>query len=278
MATISQLTSRSSTAAVKDEKGVAGWNKTVTDMNNVDELFRNARDVGYLRMNVSRVNVIGRLSAKYDSSDLYKVQIQSNGKLRVALRSGDTEDSEKVMDMSKYEKALREAGIDVNLSGDEKKSTTDDTEKSLIEQSAPGAKMLVYMKRGGREVLVADSHAAEGSKLRIAADQMLTGDYKAKKGDYYVKLERDDTIQVKDELMYALQMQVGDSYKHDYTITEKISDDVKNKKISKVQATQLYGVLSNANALEIQATKYEATANMLADSYLNLASIYNRNK
>ena len=54
--------------------GVAGWDKSVVDVNNVDENFANARDLGYSRLNRTRVSVIGRLG-KYDSSDLYKIQV-----------------------------------------------------------------------------------------------------------------------------------------------------------------------------------------------------------
>ena len=48
--------------------GVAGWDKTVTDVNNVDETFANARDLGYARLNNSRISVIGQLG-KYDNKD-----------------------------------------------------------------------------------------------------------------------------------------------------------------------------------------------------------------
>ena len=71
--------------------GVAGWDKAVVDVNNVDENFANARDLGYSRLNRTRVSVIGKMG-KYDSSDMYKIQVQSNGKLFVNLRTGSDED------------------------------------------------------------------------------------------------------------------------------------------------------------------------------------------
>lgn len=270
-----------SSGAVRDENGVAGWQKSVTDVNNIDELFRNARDVGYLRMNVSRLNVIGSLSAKYDASDLYKIQVQSNGKLKVAVRTGDAEDDEDkpVLDLSKYQEALdaAEQAIDpVGYAQKQAEKAEQEATQSLMETTAPGLRMQVYMKKGGREVLVADSHAEEGTKLREAADKMLTGEYKAKKGEYYVKIERDDTVELKKELNYVVQMHIGDSYKHDYTIKEQASTDTKSKKISTVPASILNGTISTANALQIQALRNESAANMLADGYLNLASIYNK--
>ena len=81
--------------------GVAGWDKSVVDINNIDETFANARDLGYSRLNNTRISVIGRLG-KYDDRDLYRVQVQSNGKIFLNLRTG-SEESEKVLDLSKHE-------------------------------------------------------------------------------------------------------------------------------------------------------------------------------
>ena len=86
--------------------GVAGWDKSVVDINNIDENFANARDLGYSRLNNTRISVIGRLG-KYDDRDLYKVQVQSNGKIFLNLRTG-SEEKEKVLDLSKYEARLKE--------------------------------------------------------------------------------------------------------------------------------------------------------------------------
>lgn len=87
--------------------GVAGWDKSVADVNNVDEVFSNARDLGYSRLNNTRISVIGKLG-KYDSKDMYKVQVQSNGKLFLNLRAGDSDEKEKVLDLSKYDQKLEE--------------------------------------------------------------------------------------------------------------------------------------------------------------------------
>ena len=70
------VNSISSTTNV-DDNGVSYWEKTVTDVNDVDESFANARDLGYLRLNYARISTIGNLS-KYDSQDIYKVQMPVN--------------------------------------------------------------------------------------------------------------------------------------------------------------------------------------------------------
>ena len=73
------------------------WEKTLTDMNNVDESFANARDLGYSRLNYSRLTAIGTL-AKVDKVDIYKTNVISNrGKLSISVRTGG-EDS-KVLDL-----------------------------------------------------------------------------------------------------------------------------------------------------------------------------------
>lgn len=94
----------SGTSNVKD--GIAYWEKQVKDVNDVDEKFSNSRDLGYLRLNYSRLTAVGSL-AKYDKEDNYKVTVQSNGKLSISIRNASAED-EKVLDLSKYEEALDE--------------------------------------------------------------------------------------------------------------------------------------------------------------------------
>ncbi|MDR1025924.1 MAG: hypothetical protein LBL47_00860 [Lactobacillus sp.] len=262
--------------------GKGSWEKTIVDMNNVDEIFSNARDVGYLRLNYSRTNVVAKLGAKYDALDMYKVQVQSNGKMKLSLKSTSSTGNEPVLDLSKYADALDAAEKMIDPEGWAKKQAEKAaaaTNYSIMENEAPGLRLQVYTVKNGKEVLVADSHAEYGSKEYKAANEMLTGEYKAKKGDYYVKVSRDDDTPVKEEIAYALQMQVGTTYKHDYIVTETASDDYKNKTISKIPLTTDYtGTLSAVNALEIQASKYSATADMLASGYLNLASIYNNKK
>lgn len=264
---------------VKD--GIAYWEKQVKDVNDVDEKFTNARDLGYLRLNYSRLTAVGSL-AKYDKEDNYKVNVQSNGKLSISIRNASGAD-EKVLDLSEYEAALDELKKQTDPEGwakeqEEKKKL--EAEQNLIEVTAPGMKLQVYMVKNGREVLVADSSAEKGEDLRENLDAMLKGEYKATKGTYYVKVSRDETAGKNDELNYALQMNVGGKYKHDYVMTESVSDDTKNKQYSKVPATTDYtvgGTLSSVNALQIQATRYQATAQMLQIGYLNMADIYNRN-
>ena len=142
----------SGTSNVKD--GIAYWEKQVKDVNDVDEKFSNSRDLGYLRLNYSRLTAVGSL-AKYDKEDNYKVTVQSNGKLSISIRNASAED-EKVLDLSKYEEALDELKKQTDPEGwakEQEEKKQKEAEQNLIEVTAPGMQMQVYMVKNGREVL-----------------------------------------------------------------------------------------------------------------------------
>lgn len=254
------------------------WEKTLTDMNNVDETFANARDLGYTRLNFARTTAIAKLAKSYDSSDYYKVQVQSNAKMGVSLRDGS--ENENVLDLSKYEKALDALKQQTDPEGYKKEQAEKKAkeEENLLSMTAEKLSIQVYSTKGGKQVLIGDSTAEKGSKTREAMDEMLKGEYRAQKGDYYFKITRnEDTATKNEEISYALQISQGENFKHDYVMKEQESSDTKNKTESRVPLTQTStsGALSAVNALEIQATRYQSTAQMLQVGYLNMANIYN---
>ena len=257
------------------------WEKTLADMNNVDESFANARDLGYTRLNYARTTAVAKLAENYDAEDNYKIQLQSNGKLAISLRDG-TED-ENVLDLSKYEEALDALKQQTDPEGyqKEQEEKKKQEEENLLSLTAEKLNIQVYMTKGNKQVLIGDSTAELGSEERTAIDAMLSGEYKATKGDYYIKITRnEDTAERNEEVAYALQISMGENFKHDYVMTETDSEDTKNKTESKIPLTTSTGTtgsLSSVNALEIQATKYQATAQMLEIGYQNIASIYNKN-
>lgn len=257
------------------------WEKTLTDMNNIDESFANARDLGYTRLNYARVTAVAKLAESYDSQDIYKVQLQSNGKLGVGLRDNASED--KVLDLSKYEEALDALKQQTDPEGykKEQEEKKKQEEENLLSLTSTKLNIQVYMTKGNKQVLIADSTAEKGTPEREAMDAMLSGEYKATKGDYYFKITRnEDTTERNEEVSYALQVGMGENFKHDYVMTEQDSEDTKNKTESKIPlttSTSSSSGLSSVNALEIQATKYQATAQMLEVGYQNMANIYSRN-
>ena len=262
-----------------DDKGINHWEKTVTDVNDVDEKFSNARDLGYMRLNYARVSAIGNL-AKYDTQDIYKIQVQSNGKLTIGLRSGSESDDESVLDLSEYQQKLDEMKKQTDPEGYAKEQAEKKKKEEaygLLGANGEGLQMQVYMKKNGREVLIGDTTADKDSKEYANMEKILNGEYRAKQGDYYIKISRSDEVDSREEVPYLLQVKQGDSYKHDYMTTEQVSEDTKNKKKSTVPMTNVGGTLSAVNALQIQAQRYQTAAQMLQVGYMNMADIYNNN-
>lgn len=275
--------------------GVAGWDKSVVDVNNVDENFANARDLGYSRLNRTRVSVIGRLG-KYDSSDLYKIQVQSNGKLFVNLRTGSDEE-EKVLDLSKHEQRLEEIKAQLESMGIKNEDSIIDTtpktpleiakaeiekmkaerekEKAgLLDDIAPGMTIKVYTQKGNRTICVGDSTADKNSKEYTTMKSILSGEYKAKKGMYYIEVGSEESL--REENAYVMQIKQGSKYTDDYLVTEANSQDTKNETISITSSTSSSEQISAAYAAQIQAMQYDSTATMMSNAYTNLASIKNK--
>ena len=89
-----------------DGSNAKAWEKYVTDMNDIDETFANARDLGHTRLNYSRITAVGTL-AQYDTVDIYKTTVDSQrGKIALSMRN--TKGDDKVLDLSKYETYLNE--------------------------------------------------------------------------------------------------------------------------------------------------------------------------
>ena len=271
----------STTIPADNSSNLGYWEKTVADVNNVDESFAQARDLGYTRLNYARVSVVGRLSEHYDSSDMYKIQLQSNGTVALSIKGGDSRG--KVLDLSAYEQKLEELKKITDPEGwakEQEEKALAEKNKDWMDEFAPGLKAEVYIiGKNGKETLVGDSSAEKGTETRDNIDAMFSGEYKAKKGTMlYIKITRNDTVGKNDDLPYVLQIQQGDKFKHDYVSKESLSDDSKNKTETHIPLTQTSasGSLSSVNALQIQAARYESTVQMLQIGYLNMADILNR--
>ncbi len=277
--------------------GVAGWDKSVTDVNNIDENFANARDLGYSRLNRTRISVIGRLG-EFDSSDMYRVQVQSNGKLFINIRNGDSVDADNARQeafeakLNELKNTLADLGIKQE---DEKpipvepqtplekaraevakmKEEREKANAGLLDELAPGMSVKVYKQQGKKTVLVGDSTADKNSKEYAAMKSILEGNYRAKKGNYYIEVDSTDKT-IKEEKPYVLQIKQGKKYRDDYLVTEANSEDTKNKTISLTSSTSSSEQISAAYVAQIQAQRYEATSTMLSNAYSNLASINNK--
>ncbi|MBS4772702.1 MAG: hypothetical protein KHX55_00300 [Proteobacteria bacterium] len=261
----------------KDEYGKYSWEKTVVDVNNIDENFANARDLGYTRLNYARVTAVASID-KYNSVDNYKIQVQSNGKLSISLRNTDSKD-ENVLDLSEYEEYLDNLKKQLDPEGwqaEQDKKMEELENQNILEPTAPGMTLKIYASKNGKQVLIADSAADRDSKEYETLKAIVTGEYKASKGDYYIQVGTTNEIETKDENHpYALQVLQGKDYKHDYVMKQTLSQDSKNKKISTKPSETSNSTtgISAAYAAQIQAQRYSVTATMLSNGYLNFAQM-----
>ncbi|MFI3242117.1 MAG: hypothetical protein R3Y43_06080 [Alphaproteobacteria bacterium] len=249
--------------------------KTIADVNDVDEAFSTARDLGSVRYNHTRVSVLGVLSGSYDSADVFKVNMQSKGNLTLSFMTADSSE-ESPVDFSKYDAYYEELLKQNDPEGYETyMAEKEDAAKkeNLIEYTAPGLSVEVYaIDDYGREVLVADSSAEEGEELRDNFDAMMKGEYYTDSGNYYIKVSRDDTVGETEEISYVMQASMGDNNKYDNVATETLSSDSTNKRETLLSAEMqeyLYGSGSSS------ASSGAAAAQLLSDAYLNAADRYN---
>ena len=273
------MTNSISSATNKDENGVYGWEKSVVDVNDIDEGFANARDLGYTRLNYARVSTIAEIG-KYNSVDTYKIQLQSNSKLSISLRSGGGDD-DKVLDLSKYEEYLENLKQQQNPTeflDNQLKEKEAEANKGILDDTAPGMRIKVYMVKNNKTVLIGDSTADKDSKEFQAIKEILTGEYRAKKGNYYIEVGLTEDADKDEAYPYAMQIMQGTNFKHDYVMKQTASADTKNKEISTKPDANLStstgtATISAAYAAQIQAVSGQSAANMLAAGYLNIASL-----
>lgn len=143
---------------------------------------------------------------------------------------------------------------------------------------APGLTMKVYMVKNNKQVLIADSTADKDSEEYANLEALMSGEYKATKGDYYIEIGTTEDADKDADHPYAIQILQGTSYKHDYVMTQSDSEDTTNETISTTPMTTsststTTTSISAAYAAQIQAVQDEGAANMLAAGYSNIASL-----
>ncbi len=237
--------------------------------------------MGYTRLNYARVTTIASLG-KYNERDIYKIQLQSNGNLSISLRNSSGSD-EKVLNLSEYETYLKELKqqLDPERYAAEQEAESEKlAEMDLLETTAPGMSLKVYMVKNGKQILIADSTADKDSEEYENMSAILSGEYKASKGDYYIEVAKTENADDSEDYPYAMQVLQGTNYKHDYIMTQADSSDTTNKTIStttdsSLSSTSAAGttVISAAYAAQIQAVSDEGAANMLAAGYNNISSV-----
>lgn len=185
-----------------------------------------------------------------------RIQVQSNGKLSISLRDSGAEES--VLDLGEYEDYLTELRQQTDPEGyaEEQEKAQEELEKNgVLSTTAPNLTLKVYQIKNGKEVLIADSTADKDSKEYENLKNLLTGEYKATSGDYYIEVGKNEDALSNEEYPYAIQILQGTSYKHDYVMTQAASEDTKNETITTPPSTTSgsTSLISASYAAQIQA-------------------------
>ncbi len=225
------------------EPRVGVWEKTSSDVTNNTESKDTARDIGYVRNNYSRLNLASALTKK-DTEDWYSFNVISQGNLRITLRTaGEEEDSK-------------------SSSGDKPADAFEQYKKDF---EGKNIVFEVYKSSGyGRTELIASNDESK-EKMFAKFKELMTGDTKiTDKGTYYIRVARKDGASTKTDEPYLVQVQMGDTYKHDYVTKESPTDQSsaaqQNALLDKVQETM-------ANSFN----QGEALSGMLQIGYNNVA-------
>lgn len=233
------------------------WEKTSTDV--YDEAASTARDVGQVRLNHSRLGVITTLS-KNEKEDWFKFNVVSRGNLRLsAVNLSSKEDDSEKTTASDATDALEDA--------------KNDYQKAIDSFKGKGLRVEVYTYVHNRQTLVATNDESE-RKEYAAFEQLMRGEFEvpnSKKGWYYVHVTTENGEPVDEDTLYALQLQMGDTYKHDYLTQEQSIDHTKVTEgdIALAKAEQaMNGATPSAAVLNGQGA-----ASMLSAGYTNMATI-----
>ena len=234
------------------------WEKTSTDI--YDESVSNARDIGQIRLNYSRLSVITTLS-KNEKEDWFKFNVVSRGNLRLSAvnLSAKDEKTEQSTTSSDATEALEDAKNDYQAAIDSFKGK--------------GLRVEVYTFVNNRQTLVATNDESEKKEYE-AFEKLMRGEYEvpnSQKGWYYVHVTTEDGDPVDDDTLYALQLQMGDTYKHDYLTQEQSIDHTKVTEgdIALAKAEEaMGGVTPSASILSAQGA-----SSILSAGYTNMATI-----
>lgn len=231
---------------------VKAFGKQTSDV--YDEKLTNARDIGKISVNKARLNAISTL-AKGETEDWFSFDVLSK-RGSIKLRGVNVSELQKQQD----------------------KVTLDDVEKAAEKSESnlrgKGLRIEIYTKQGNRETLVATNDKSK-KKENTAFEQMVNGEFKTGPGRYYIHIASEDGKPAKEDTLYALQVQMGDTYTQDYTTKEASVNyaDLTEKQIqAKIRSERGESVSSNSQFSGKSLMASSATS-ILASGYTNLANM-----
>jgi hypothetical protein len=178
-----------------------------TSSDRYSDTIRNARDIGQVRKNWTRLNLITTLSEN-EKEDWFSFTSFSKGKVRLSAVNLSAKSDEKT-ETEKGDDSATEA----------LEAAKNDYEKAIESFQGKGLRVEVYSFVNNRQVLLAtnDEKNAKGfEKFK----NLMRGQHEIDKGTYYVHVSTEDGKPVKKDTLYALQVQMGDTFKEDYLTKE----------------------------------------------------------
>lgn len=282
-----------------DDNGIKHFDKKIKDVNNIDEILKNARDLGLTSINNNKLTCVSQLS-KYDNVDIFKFTTQSNGKMTLAIMDGE-DDGNGPLNLDAHYKAIGLEPPKIESSGPKKESAgpldlsdydkmldellkmndplayakktaeknTEEFEESLYTNAHPSLNIQVIQIKAGKEVIIADSNAEIGSDELVTYNKMMNGEYEAERGEeFYIKVTRADGIKDGEEIPYSMEASQGKKSTRNFLATETPSDDTKNSKESILPSSITAG-MSLDNTLTSAAMAAEGAANILLSGAIN---------
>lgn len=234
---------------------VKSFGKSSSDI--YSESIDNARDLGNLRVNKSRLNLVTTLNKK-ENEDWFSFKSFNDGKLRLSA-----------INVSELDEDGDETDVNALLD-----STNDDTsEETKAMFYGKELRVEIYTKQGNRSTLIA-SNDEENEKAYEVFKSMVDGEFKASKGTtYYVHVTTTDGKPSKEDTLYALQVQLGDKYTENYTTQEQAVDyeNLSSAEIAQKQAEEQQSSLLTGYTGSLLSE--QGASDLLSDGYNNLATI-----
>lgn len=188
--------------ATTKSTNVKAFEKTSADR--YSDTILTARDIGQVRKNHSRLSVITTLSEN-EKEDWFSFTSVSKGKLRLtAVNLSDKADSAEKDDENATD-ALQQA--------------QDDYEKAIENFQGKNIRVEVYSYVHNRQTLLATNDESNKNGFENFKN-IMRGQYEIDKGAYYIHVATEDGKPVDKDTLYALQLQMGDTYKEDYLTKE----------------------------------------------------------
>lgn len=243
------------------QTNVKSWEKTSRDT--YADSIRNARDIGQARLNYSRLNMVTTLS-KNETEDWFSFTTTSRGKLRLTAINISAAEKDSEKDLSK------------TTATDELEEAASNYEKAIEQFRGQDLKVEVYQYVNNRQTLIATNEKGN-QKQTEAFEKMMRGQFDVtKKGTFYIHVTTKDGKPVSEDTLYALQVQLGDKYKHDYVTQEQSIDHTKMTK-SDIALAKAQDSLSSAT-VSSSLLSAQGACNLLSAGYTNMATLQQSSK